>query len=33
VIPVTDMGPMMGFIGLVLDSEGKRVGVHKPSQS
>jgi len=29
-MPVTDMGPMVGFIGFFLDSEGNRIGVHKP---
>jgi predicted enzyme related to lactoylglutathione lyase len=28
--PVTDMGEMVGFIGFFVDSEGNRVGVHKP---
>jgi uncharacterized protein len=30
--PVTDMGEMVGFIGFFIDSEGNRVGVHKPPQ-
>ena len=29
-MPVTDMGEMVGFIGYVIDSEGNRIGVHKP---
>ena len=33
VMPVTDMGPMVGSIGFFLDSEGNRIGVHKPAQS
>ena len=32
-MPVTDMGPMVGSIGFFLDSEGNRIGVHKPAQS
>jgi uncharacterized protein len=31
-MPVTDMGPMVGFIGFFLDSEGNRIGVHKPPE-
>ena len=31
-MPVTDMGEMVGFIGYFIDSEGNRVGVHKPPQ-
>ena len=33
VMPVSDMGPVVGFIGFFLDSEGNRLGVHKPPQS
>ena len=29
-MPVTDMGQMVGSIGFFLDSEGNRIGVHKP---
>jgi predicted enzyme related to lactoylglutathione lyase len=29
-MPVTDMGPMIGSLGFFLDSEGNRIGVHKP---
>ena len=29
---VTDMGQMVGSIGFFLDSEGNRIGVHKPPQ-
>ena len=29
-MPVTDMGEMVGFIGFFIDSEGNRIGVHKP---
>ena len=29
-MPVTDMGEMVGFIGFFIDSEGNRLGVHKP---
>jgi uncharacterized protein len=28
--PVADMGEMVGSIGYFIDSEGNRVGVHKP---
>ena len=28
--PVTDMGEMVGSIGFFIDSEGNRIGVHKP---
>jgi len=28
-MPVTDMGEMVGSIGLFIDSEGNRIGVHK----
>lgn len=31
-MPLTDMGEMVGSIGMFLDSEGNRVGVHKPPQ-
>jgi hypothetical protein len=31
-MPVTSMGDMVGFIGFFEDSEGNRIGVHKPSQ-
>jgi hypothetical protein len=31
-MPVTDMGEMVGFIGFFIDSEGNRIGVHKPAQ-
>lgn len=31
-MPVSDMGEMVGFIGFFIDSEGNRVGVHKPPQ-
>jgi predicted enzyme related to lactoylglutathione lyase len=31
-MPVTDMGPMVGFIGFFRDSEGNRIGVHKPPE-
>lgn len=30
-MPVADMGPMVGSIGFFKDSEGNRIGVHKPS--
>jgi len=30
-MPVTDMGEMVGSIGFFLDSEGNRIGVHGPS--
>ena len=30
--PVVDMGEMVGSIGFFLDSEGNRIGVHKPPQ-
>ena len=29
-MPVTDMGEMVGFTGFFKDSEGNRIGVHKP---
>jgi hypothetical protein len=29
-MPVTDMGEMIGFIGAFKDSEGNRIGVHSP---
>jgi uncharacterized protein len=32
VMPITDMGEMVGSIGLFIDSEGNRIGVHKPPQ-
>ena len=28
--PVADMGEMVGSIGFFIDSEGNRIGVHKP---
>ncbi len=28
--PVQDMGEMVGFIGFFKDTEGNRIGVHKP---
>ena len=31
-MPVTSMGEMVGSIGFFEDSEGNRIGVHKPSQ-
>ena len=31
-MPVQDMGQMVGFIGFFKDSEGNRIGVHKPPQ-
>jgi predicted enzyme related to lactoylglutathione lyase len=31
-MPVTDMGEMVGSIGFFMDSEGNRIGVHKPPQ-
>jgi uncharacterized protein len=31
-MPVTDMGDMVGSLGFFLDSEGNRIGVHKPPQ-
>jgi predicted enzyme related to lactoylglutathione lyase len=31
-IPVADMGQMIGSIGFFLDSEGNRIGVHKPPE-
>ena len=30
--PVADMGEMVGSIGFFQDSEGNRIGVHKPPQ-
>jgi hypothetical protein len=30
IMPVTDMGEMVGSIGFFKDSEGNRIGVHKP---
>jgi predicted enzyme related to lactoylglutathione lyase len=30
-MPVTSMGDMVGFIGFFEDSEGNRIGVHKPA--
>jgi uncharacterized protein len=30
VMPVTDMGEMVGSLGFFMDSEGNRIGVHKP---
>jgi uncharacterized protein len=32
IMPVADMGQMVGFIGMFKDSEGNRIGVHKPPQ-
>ncbi len=32
-MPVTDMGEMVGFIGFFVDSEGNRIGVHKPPKT
>ncbi len=29
-MPVTDMGETVGSIGFFIDSEGNRIGVHKP---
>ena len=31
-MPVTDMGEMVGSIGFFIDSEGNRIGVHKPAR-
>jgi predicted enzyme related to lactoylglutathione lyase len=31
-MPVASMGDMVGFIGMFEDSEGNRIGVHKPAQ-
>jgi uncharacterized protein len=31
-MPVTSMGDMVGFIGFFQDTEGNRIGVHKPAQ-
>ena len=31
-MPVSDMGEMVGSIGYFIDSEGNRIGVHKPPQ-
>jgi len=31
-MPVTDMGEMVGSIGFFKDSEGNRIGVHKSPQ-
>ena len=31
-MPATDMGQMVGTIGAFIDSEGNRIGVHKPPQ-
>jgi predicted enzyme related to lactoylglutathione lyase len=31
-MPVTSMGEMVGSIGFFQDSEGNRIGVHKPPQ-
>ena len=31
-MPVTFMGEMIGSIGFFMDSEGNRIGVHKPPQ-
>jgi len=32
IMPVQDMGQMVGFVGLFKDSEGNKIGVHKPPQ-
>ncbi|MEZ5124630.1 MAG: VOC family protein [Thermoleophilia bacterium] len=29
-MPLTDMGPMIGSLGYFKDSEGNRIGVHQP---
>jgi predicted enzyme related to lactoylglutathione lyase len=29
-MPVSDMGETVGFIGYFIDTEGNRIGVHKP---
>ena len=31
-MPVSDMGEMVGFIGMFRDTEGNRIGVHKPAR-
>jgi predicted enzyme related to lactoylglutathione lyase len=31
-MPVASMGDMVGFIGFFEDSEGNRIGVHKPAK-
>jgi len=31
-MPVSDMGEMVGSVGFFIDSEGNRIGVHKPPQ-
>jgi len=31
-MPITYMGDMIGSIGFFMDSEGNRIGVHKPPQ-
>ena len=31
-MPVTDMGEMVGSIGFFMDTEGNRIGVHNPPQ-
>jgi predicted enzyme related to lactoylglutathione lyase len=31
-MPVTEMGEMVGSIGFFIDSEGNRIGVHRPPQ-
>jgi uncharacterized protein len=31
-MPVSDMGEMVGFIGMFKDSEGNKIGLHKPPQ-
>ncbi len=30
--PVADMGEMVGFVGFFQDTEGNRIGVHKPPE-
>ena len=32
-MPVTDMGETVGSIGFFVDSEGNRIGVHKPPKT
>jgi uncharacterized protein len=31
-MPMTDMGQVVGSVGFFMDSEGNRIGVHKPPQ-
>lgn len=33
IMPPTDMGPTVGTIAFILDSEGNRIGLHKPPQA